>query len=572
MQAQLTDGTQPVSPSRNKGSTKSVPKTQSTHGVSFSNRREIIHISDEADSSPAIPFDPFRVVPQYSPSAQPDEHSHPSNGANLGSARQALFTQEQLQPIRWQDILSWSLASPASRATCADDFKALSCLLIHAGYHSQCAASAAGPSEHLLIRAPSVTFRKDVLLPIFTAVPLSSSVLITPALLFMKMVMYHQRILHFRTTYAESFFKCDSLKLCLQVSTWEMEEMFDPTTDTGSSWTVYSYLRCLSSQASTFDGLLPTHGISIIEAKHLGMFTYQLFRSMDMKEPRQTAAFDQSILASHLQQWVALTDHPMIHPLWQREPRALTYWWFFSLREILFQFQTLALTNRFLPDSGFLPDEHQLTISPYCGIDGPHISLQLNEAAVAFQRRWADSRLSSSRSFMADVQEHHFRMPTIRVQRDKPPKEPRPVPSGAKRPSDSLTPHFTSAKPLFKLLGEPPWRLSAVPGKFLRFQGPQSAPMFRIPDSTGKSRQICLKSSCEPPYNVCSNEPCVSKRPSRNNEERVAYIHVDLSDQYWCSVVESTWDPLVQFLKGDGVHAHIQPTAALKALTPSAGW
>jgi hypothetical protein len=152
----------------------------------------------------------------------------------------------------------------------------------------------------------------------------------------MRMIMFLKQITHFSKVYAGSFFCCDRLAKFLRVSNWEMEETFNPSATTvSSSWTVYSFLSCLASQASTFDGCLPGNGISIIEAKHLGLFVFHLFRSLDMRDPQKAASFDASILATYLRDWLALTDHAMVYTLWQAAPSQITYWWFHSLRAFL---------------------------------------------------------------------------------------------------------------------------------------------------------------------------------------------------------------------------------------------
>jgi hypothetical protein len=152
------------------------------------------------------------------------------------------------------------------------------------------------------------------------------------------MVIYHQLITNFKQMYAESFF-FHAANLCqfLQIANWEMDDIFEPAASSSSSWTAYHFLKRLSSQASLFDGHLPITGISILEAKHLGMFVYHWFRAMDMQRAQRAATFDEN---------GELTDHPMLHSLWQQAPWDITYWWFRSLREILYPFQLLAMSNR----------------------------------------------------------------------------------------------------------------------------------------------------------------------------------------------------------------------------------
>jgi len=533
-------------------------------------QQTVINVEDDVTSPfKAMKFDPFHIVKQYSPAAttagRPDR-------PELMSAKQALFAQEVLQQPRWSDVLSWSLQSPADRARCADEYKALSCLLVHA-----CTPNPrTGVMDTLRIRAPCGAFCKEFLLPVFTVT--GSQSVLDPPLQYMRMVIYHQLITNFKQVYAESFFQADNLRQFLQIANWEMDDIFEPAPSSSSSWTVYHFLKCLSSQASTFDGRLPINGISILEAKHLGMFVYHWFRAMDMKSAKGAASFDSSLLAIHLRKWNELTDHPMLHSIWQQAPRDITYWWFRSLREILLPFQLLAMSNRYSDDGGFTNDPNELTITSSCGLSGPTFDYFLDNVTHQFHTRWANARLTSVRSFQSDVQDDHFRQLTITPGKAKkaPVEKPGEKP-GEKRTRDTSAPHFIAAKPLFNLIGELPTRPSAVTGKFLRHIGSGGATMFKLTDSNGKSRQICLKSCCQPPWNQCAVIPCeqpkrIHRDAARPDRAATPYLHVDMAKQPWCDAPESTWDLLVGFLKQDGVSQYIQPSEALKAKTPNARW
>jgi hypothetical protein len=120
--------------------------------------------------------------------------------------------------------------------------------------------------DTLCIRAPCGAFCKEFLLPVFTVT--GSQSILDPPLQYMRMVIYYQLITNFKQVYPESFFQADNLRQFLQIANWEMDDIFEPAASSSLSWTVYHFLKCLSSQASTFDGRLPINGISILEAKH----------------------------------------------------------------------------------------------------------------------------------------------------------------------------------------------------------------------------------------------------------------------------------------------------------------
>jgi hypothetical protein len=294
-----------------------------------------------------LKFDPFHIVKQYSPEAMLDCH-------DLQSAKQALFAQEVMQMTKWSEVLTWLLQSPADRARSTDEYKAISCLLVHESLPDR----QTGIMNTLRIRAPCSAFCKEFLLPVFTAtVPMT---IVDASLQYMRMVIYHQRITNFKLIYAESFFTSETLQNIMQeLANWEMDDVINPATRSSSSWTTYHFLKCLSSQASTFDGKLPTNGISILEAKHLSLFVYSWFRAMDIES---------SYLACYLTLWKDLTDHPMLHSLWQQAPRDITFWWFYTLREILLPFQLLAMSNGYSPNGSFTNYPHELTIEASCGL------------------------------------------------------------------------------------------------------------------------------------------------------------------------------------------------------------
>jgi hypothetical protein len=536
--------------------------------------RKVINVDEQESPTHKIPFDAFQKVGQYSPAFTEKSPTAQRPGSDTFNARQALFAKAAAsQQIRWPEAQNWTLESPADRARCAPEYKSLSHLLVHSGNAIQSSASMVPPAAVLLVRAPSSTFCNEVMIPVFTTLQANGTLLITQARAFFKMALYHQQIHNFTKVYSDDFFTAHSLKKALCVLSWDMEEMFDPVAPASATWTVYSFLICLKSQDGTFDGRLPPNGITIIDAKMLAIFVYQFFRVMDMRSAQHAASFDASELACHLREWKALADHPMIFELWGSSPRDLTYWWFYALRSILHPYQTLALANRYQTDHGFLPDPHQLIVSPTCGENGPHLLDVLADVKREFQKKWAPSQLTSPRSFQHGVQDSHFRQsvlpPTPRSAARQ--QEIAQAKKSGKRQLEK-SPQFKAKQHLFDLVGEDlPQRGSAIPGKFTKFAGRNTdVPLFQLPDADGKLQFLCLSSCCQSPWNECFAEPCVNKRSRSGNQ--FAYLHVDLAQAPWRDASESTYDPLVNFLKLPGVNASIRPSSYLKAKTPSANW
>ena len=198
-------------------------------------------------------------------------------------------------------------------------------------------------------------------------------------------------------------------------------------------------------------------------------------------------------------------------------------------------------------------------------------------ANQAFSQRWARAKLSQIRYFENDVCLEHFQSTTAKPYpgQEQSVKEPaipnKKVPKKRSREND-----FTATQPLFHLVGPLPQRASGVPSKFTTFfRDSANGPMFRLNDTDGKSRLICLKSASQAPFNACCTSHCdanSTKGKYSNDSKRQPYIHVDLSSKCWQSAPESHWADIVSFLKRSGVSEVIQPSDAFKALTPSAGW
>jgi hypothetical protein len=149
---------------------------------------------------------------------------------------------------------------------------------------------------------------------------------------------------------------------------------------------------------------------------------------------------------------------------------------------------------------------------------------------------------------------NHFRSLAAQSASDetrKPKSRNEPSNTGIKRGRDSA-PHFTAAKPMFEMIGELPLKASAIPGKFFKYAGNQKAdPMFKLPDSSGKFCNICLMSSCQPPFNACfKSSPCIPSK--RDGRERNPFLHLDLAESPWRDAPESFSPQLLNTSRNQG--------------------
>lgn len=131
--------------------------------------REVINVDTSNLPSRHRLFDAFKVVRQYSTGFTADA----ATGLRLRTAgsmrsRQALFSHDPSQPIKWPEAQTWSIEShPANRARCTPEFKSLSHLLVHFEYATSSSAVLIPQSEVLFVRAQCSTFQSEVLIPAF---------------------------------------------------------------------------------------------------------------------------------------------------------------------------------------------------------------------------------------------------------------------------------------------------------------------------------------------------------------------------------------------------------------------
>jgi hypothetical protein len=85
---------------------------------------------------------------------------------------------------------------------------------------------------------------------------------------------------------------------------------------------------------------LPASGITLAEAKHLGLLTYSMFAMLDLSDVFEDCKFRNSLLGRRLRTWSDLPDNPLVYGVWMQSPKQTTYYWLFmSLQSLLLIFQ-----------------------------------------------------------------------------------------------------------------------------------------------------------------------------------------------------------------------------------------
>jgi hypothetical protein len=89
-----------------------------------------------------------------------------------------------------------------------------------------------------------------------------------------------------------------------------------------------------------------------------------------------------------------------------------------------------------------------------------------------------------------------------------------------------------------------------------------------LPNENGTSSYICFQSCFAAPHDRCVTKKCVHQQ-ARPPTSR---LHIDISVDFWKNKPETYWKKLVEWLQLPGVTPHFSPSAAFKALTPTAAW
>ena len=156
------------------------------------------------------------------------------------------------------------------------------------------------------------------------------------------------------SVYDPNFFSAGLLhSLRLSVESWMMSDHIHPRNVPTTTFHVYRMISSLQAY-SGHPLLLPSNGLSLLEAKQIGILTYYTFAMMDIEPDFLSDKFSGSILGIRLKAWSLLPDNATIHSIWNQHPRAATYHWFQSLQSILWTLQSWIKRLRYHPTRGFV--------------------------------------------------------------------------------------------------------------------------------------------------------------------------------------------------------------------------
>jgi hypothetical protein len=206
------------------------------------------------------------------------------------------------------------------------------------------------PDALIYVREPCGLFRREVLshAPRLTA----TSGFMPSFLSFVEAVLRPAQI-HLAGVYDPQFFTGGFLHTLLTVDAWMVSDMMLPAAVPNATFHVYRMISSLQAHAG-HPLLLPSTGLTLLEAKQVGILTYHLFAMMDLVDGTfSDEKFVGSILGNRLKIWSTLPDSAMIHGLWTRAPLQATYYWLASLQSLLQIVMSWVKRLKFHPEKGF---------------------------------------------------------------------------------------------------------------------------------------------------------------------------------------------------------------------------
>ena len=428
----------------------------------------------------------------------------------------------------------------------------------------------------IFVREPCRLFRHEILLPLQGL--RDSTAYLPPLQSFMEHLLRQARV-ELTSVFDPNFFTGEFIHSLLSVESWMVSAHLPPSSTPPKTFQVYRLLQSLRHhKGQTL--LLPADGLTLADAKHIGIFTYYLFAMLDLTDNFEDRKFRSSLFGKRLRAWSDLPDNPLVHGIWTQAPRQASYFWFASLQSLMAIFQTWIKSLRYHHTKGFfeardLSLQRHLLISSQTPSPIPDRSDSLLSALqqydTTFAIRWYQisphdpiwttppppghlPAIANPRKHLL----HHSELtdPGNKYQRTSTGNDTRPH-----------RPDFMNSTPLMEVTVPLDPNVPVSTQLFTRLPTGITYPKFPSVPSGTSLTTICFRSSFSSPQNCCSTRLCKERKAPRNQR-----LHVDVGSEPWRSKPESYWTPLVTFLQDPAVSQHLRPSAALRNATPSVRW
>jgi hypothetical protein len=366
------------------------------------------------------------------------------------------------------------------------------------------------------------------------------------------------------------------------VSRWDVSVNAPPAISDSSQFSPLCFNLAVNPAYSTTR--IPAGGYSRPEAGVLGETMYLFYSCLDLKYDHTGVTdhcFRQSLFGSFLHYLSQIPFMRQVEEVWQRHPEHCSLIWMLQIVE-LFQIFNELISLRRLSSTGGIEEVRVLSTNRTYVVGSSQVrgdfmntkgilTVNLNRLRTQVQTVWIQHAARPLDHFWTTPYRRDFfsgyTAPILdhvdpgqgQDQTTRDPKRGRPKTA------------FTAAQPpmVFPVLtrGDNPYGT-------LRDARQQTWP--KMSDPQGKQRHMCFSSLFAPPFNQCKHpEMCglgFQRRRMASKPAALSRIHIDLADPQWSSQAypESNWDPLIQFINHNS--DLLQPSPALKKLTPKAKW
>jgi hypothetical protein len=377
-----------------------------------------------------------------------------------------------------------------------------------------------------------------------------------------------------------NFFTGEFINSLFTVESWMVSTHLLPSSTPPKTFHVYRLLTSLRHHSGTALRL-PHSGLTLADAKHIGILTYYLFAMLDLTDNFEDIKFRNSLFGKRLRAWSDLPDNPIVHGIWNQSPRQASYFWLASLQSLMAIFQTWIKSLRYHHTQGFfeardLANHRHLLISSQTPSPIPDRSDSLLSALqqfdMTFAARWYQISLHDPIWTTPPPPGHFPVLGTLgkRLPADSDLPDPGNKYQRTSTGNETRQPHrpdFVNSTPLMEVTVPLDPNIPVSTQLFGRLPTGMTYPKFPSVPSGTSLTTICFRSSFSSPQNCCSTRLCKERKAPRNQR-----LHVDLGSEPWRSKPESYWTPLVNFLQDPAVSPHLRPSTALRNATPSVRW
>jgi hypothetical protein len=229
---------------------------------------------------------------------------------------------EPVNPIRAASVMTLTRYNPLTATIytakgcleAADTlFVNCCCLAAHHSTRYQLVTLATGQpllsDSTIFVREPCRLFWTEILKPLVSTA--TSTAFLAPFHSFLEHLLRQARI-DLQSICNPTFFTGELLHALFSVNAWMVAPNLQPLLTPPRSFHVYRLISSLRNH-TTSALQLPVEGLSLMDAKHIGVLAYYLFAMLNLTDTFEDTKFRCSLFGQRLKAWSDLPDNPLVH-------------------------------------------------------------------------------------------------------------------------------------------------------------------------------------------------------------------------------------------------------------------